>query len=132
MPNRDLILKLLRFGVVGGVVTLSFMGMNWAFAHWGRLGPDAAYLCAYPLAVGLHYALNKWWTFGHHAAVGRRQNSEYVIMMVTVFVLQTAIFKGLTGFFGVPGWLASGLATVLQVALSFLWMQRRIFVSAPR
>jgi putative flippase GtrA len=128
MFKQELILRLVRFGVVGGGVTLVFMGLNWWFAP--RLGPDLAYLAAYPLAVGLHFCLNKWWTFGDQGAVKSRQVSEYLVMMLVAFLIQTAVFKALTHFTQLAPWLASGVATVAQMALSFVVMQRRVFAPA--
>jgi putative flippase GtrA len=128
MFKPELIRRILRFGVVGGIVTGSFMGLNWWFARW--LGADLAFLAAYPPAVGLHFCLNKWWTFSDQSAVKSKQVSEYVVLMVAAFLIQAAVFKTLTHFTPMPGWLASGVATVAQMALSFVLMHRRIFVPA--
>ena len=125
MFKQELILRLLRFGVVGGGVTLVFMGLNWWFGP--KLGPDLAYLAAYPLAVALHFVLNKWWTFGQQGAVKARQLSEYLGLMVVAFLIQTTVFKLLIHFTAMAPWLASGVATVAQMALAFLIMQRRVF-----
>ena len=125
MFKQELILRLLRFGLVGGGVTLVFMGLNWLFAP--KLGADMAYLAAYPLAVGLHFCLNKWWTFGDQSAVKKRQAAEYLLMMLVAFLIQTAVFKALIHYTTIAPWLASGVATVAQMSLSFLVMQRRVF-----
>lgn len=125
MVSPSLSRKLVRFAIVGVVVTGSFMALNWCFGHW--MGPDLAYLASYPLAVALHFALNKLWTFGDRGGVKSRQVSEYAVMMVTAFLIQTAVFKLLIHYTATPSWLASGLASVAQMALSFLYMQRRIF-----
>ncbi|HEX2855287.1 MAG TPA: GtrA family protein [Opitutaceae bacterium] len=129
MLPRALLTKLLRFGIVGGGVTLVFMGLNWWFGRWWSA--DVAYLAAYPFAVGLHFCLNKWWTFGDESAVRARQVSEYLVMMVIAFLIQTAVFKLLTLFTPLAPWLASGVATVAQMALAFLFMHRRVFPTAP-
>src|SRR4051812_22798180 len=105
MLKQELILRLLRFGVTGGLVTLVFMGLNWCFEP--RLGADLAYLAAYPLAVILHFCLNKWWTFGDQGAVKTRQLSEYLAMMVVAFLIQTTVFKLLIHYTTLPSWLAS-------------------------
>lgn len=123
------LLKVVRFGIVGAIVTLFFMGLNWWFAP--RLGADLGYLAAYPLAVGLHYCLNKFWTFRAPGPVRSRQVSEYVLMMVVAFLLQTAVFKALTHFTAMKPWFASGIAAVAQMGFSFLMMSRRIFAE-PR
>jgi len=129
MFKQELTRRILRFGTVGGVVTLTFMGLNWLFA--GHLGADLAYLAAYPLAVALHFCLSKWWTFGDRSTVRPRQVSEYLVMMATAFLIQTAVFKLLTYFTPLAPWLAAGVATVAQMVLSFLVMQRRIFANGP-
>ena len=128
MLPRALLYRLLRFGIVGGGVTLVFMGLNWWFARW--LSADLAYLAAYPLAVALHFCLNKWWTFGDQGAVRTRQVSEYLAMMLVAFLIQTAVFKILTHFTTLAPWMASGVATVAQMALAFLFMHRRVFPAA--
>lgn len=126
MFKHELIFRALRFGVVGGAVTIVFMGLNWWFADRG-FSADLAYLAAYPLAVALHFGLSKWWTFGDRGAVRTRQVSEYLVMMVVVFLIQTAVFKALTHFTSLAPWLASGVATVAQMVLAFLAMYRRVF-----
>ncbi len=126
--RHQFVLKLARFGVVGAVVTLAFMALNWWFAP--TLGANLAYFAAYPLAVGLHFCLNKWWTFADKGGVKKRQVSEYLGMMAVAFVIQTAVFKILIYSTAIAPWLASGVATVAQMALSFLVMQRRIFAAA--
>lgn len=128
MFKPELIRRVLRFATVGGLVTGVFMGLNWLLAP--RLGADRAYFAAYPVAVGLHFCLNKWWTFGNQGAPRRRQISEYLVMTLVAFLIQTAVFKALMYFTPVPSWLASGMATVAQMALSFVVMHRRIFAPA--
>lgn len=125
MFKQELVRRVARFAVVGGAVTLVFMGLNWLFGH--RLTADFAYLAAYPLAVGLHFCLSKWWTFGDRNAVRKRQVSEYLGMMLIAFLVQTAVFKLLTHFTSLAPWIASGVATIAQMAFSFLVMHRRIF-----
>jgi len=128
MFKQELLFKLVRFGLVGGVVTATFMALNWLFAP--RLGADLAYLAAYPLAVALHFCLNKWWTFADTSTVHRKQLSEYLGLMVIAFLIQTAVFKALIAFTPLASWLASGVATVAQMALAFLVLQRRVFAPA--
>lgn len=127
MLKSGLLPKLFRFGVVGVVVTGSFMGLNWLFGRW--IGPDLGYLAAYPLAVGLHFCLNKWWTFRQRTEVQTRQVSAYLGLMVAAFLVQTAVFKALIHFTATPPWLASGIASVAQMALSFIVMQRHVFAT---
>jgi putative flippase GtrA len=129
MFKQEFILKVIRFGVVGSTVTGAFMGLNWLFAP--SLGPDLGYLVAYPLAVVLHFCLNKWWTFNDGSPVKKKQVGEYLLLTLVIFLIQTGIFKLLLHFTAMPSWLASGLATVAQMVLAFVVMQRRVFASGP-
>lgn len=121
-------LRVLRFGLVGGTVTSFFMGLNWLLAP--RLGTDQAFLVAYPPTVLLHFCLNKWWTFRDQSEVGRRQISEYLLMTVVAFLMQAGGFKLLTSFTPMPSWLASGVSTIAQMALAFVTMHLRVFAAA--
>ena len=128
MLKPELMWRVLRFGTVGATVTLTFMGLNWVLAP--RLGSDGAFLAAYLPTVTLHFCLNKWWTFRDRSALSPRQLSEYLAMTLVAFVIQAGIFKLLMRFTPLPSWLASGAATVAQMALAFVVMQGRVFASS--
>ena len=114
-----------RFAVVGLVVMGAFTGMNWL---WGlRFGKDLSFLLSYPPAIGLHYWLNKHWTFGHRRKDSARQVSEYLVMVVVTFLIQSAVFGLLTRLTKLPGWAAACAASAAQMIISFGAMQYRIF-----
>lgn len=125
MVRRVLRFSIVRFGIVGLVVMLSFMGFNWLFARW--LTADWAFLAAYPLSVTLHFCLNKWWTFGCARKDSGRQVGEYLLMVGITFLVQAAVFKAVTHFTPLAPWIAAGVANVAQMVITFLAMQRRIF-----
>jgi putative flippase GtrA len=120
--------RLVRFGIVGVAVMLFFMGMNWLFGHW--LGKDLSYLLAYPPAIGLHFLLNKTWTFESDRSDSARQLSEYLLMVLVTFAVQSAVFKWLTATTNLPGWAAAGGSSAAQMILTFLAMQFRVFRKA--
>jgi putative flippase GtrA len=128
MLQLEFMRRVLRFGLVGTTVTLFFMGLNWLLAP--RLGTDVAFFAAYPPTVALHFSLNKWWTFRDRSAMRSKQVSEYLAMTVVAFLIQSAVFKLLMHFTPLASWLASGVATVAQMALAFLVMQFRVFGTA--
>ena len=117
--------QLIRFVMVGGGVMALFMGLNALLGLW--FSSQVAFLLAYPPALGVHFSLNKWWTFGCHRQDTSRQLGEYLVMVAVTFVVQWAVFSALTWLTSWPGWLAAGIANVAQMAISFLGMQRRIF-----
>jgi putative flippase GtrA len=121
--------KVLRFAVVGIVVMIFFTGLNWLFGHW--LGKDPSFLLAYPPALALHFWLNKTWTFGSTRTDSTRQVSEYIVMVIVTFVIQAAVFKGLTAATNLPGWAAACAANGAQMIITFLAMQFRVFRHAP-
>jgi len=129
MPLKpELIRRLVRFAVVGGMVMLFFMGLNWLIGRW--TGPTVAFLLAYPPALALHYSLNKWWTFGCERADTARQITEYLVMVAITFVVQYAFFWLAHDRLGLPGWLSAGIANAAQMVLTFVIMQRRVFAGA--
>lgn len=120
-------MKIVRFATVGGTVMLVFMGLNKLFADlWGK---QVGFLVAYPPAVGLHFCLNKWWTFGCKRSDSVRQFSEYAIMVAVTFVIQWAVFSALVTWTTMPSWLAAGIANAVQMIVTFVVMSRRIFAS---
>ncbi len=125
----ELVRRLLRFAVVGLVVMGFFMGLNWLFGRF--VGATAAFLLAYPPALAVHYALNKWWTFADKRTDTGRQVAEYLGMVAGTFVVQYGFFWLGHERFGWPGWFAAGFANAAQMALSFVIMQRRVFAT-PR
>ncbi len=128
MVTPELFWKLARFGAVGIGVMFVFMGLNWVLGHW--LTEQVAFLCAYPPAVGLHFLLNKRWTFDDQRAASARQMAEYAAMVAVTFVIQWGVFTALRTWTTWPGWLAAGAANVAQMAVSFLMMQVRVFAAA--
>jgi putative flippase GtrA len=128
MFKPELIQRVFRFGIVGLAVMGFFMGLNWLLAP--TLGKDWAFLAAYPPAVALHYGLNKWWTFGCERTDAARQIGEYLAMVFVTFLIQAAVFKTVTHFTTLPSWIAAGVANAVQMVVTFVVMQRRVFAPA--
>jgi putative flippase GtrA len=125
MSKPSLLQRLVRYGVVGGLVMGVFTGLNWLLGHW--LGKDASFVIAYPPAVALHFWLNKTWTFGCARTDSGRQVTEYLGMVLVTFAVQAAVFKVLTASTNLPGWAAAGAANAGQMVITFVVMQYRIF-----
>ncbi len=119
--------QLFRFGVVGGTVTLTFMGLNHLIGRW--CGKNLAFLLAYPPAVLLHFALNKWWTFEEQSQATAHQTGQYLLMTAVAFAIQWSMFQALTRWLKVRAWLASGVATVAQMSLAYLAMRLWVFAA---
>ena len=130
MVNRALVIRLLRFAAVGVIVAGVFMGLNWLLAP--HVGKQVAFLLSYPPALAVHFCLNKWWTFDCQTTVSRQQLGEYLAMVAVTFALQWAVFTALARWTHLPSWLEAGLANVAQTAISFTFMQVRIFGARQR
>ncbi len=120
--------RLARYAVVGVAVMAVFTGLNWLLGL--RFSKDVSFVIAYPPAVGLHFWLNKRWTFGCKRSDAKRQVSEYLVMVLVTFLVQAAVFAALTRLTALPGWCAAGLANASQMIITFLAMQHRIFKPA--
>jgi putative flippase GtrA len=117
--------QLLRFAVVGGTVMVVFMALNWVLApHFGAQG---GFLAAYPPAVALHFARNKWWTFGSTRRHAGRQVAEYLTMVAVTFVIQWAVFSGMEAVTTLPSWFNAGVANAVQMGVTFAVMRWRVF-----
>ncbi|HEX3729659.1 MAG TPA: GtrA family protein [Opitutaceae bacterium] len=121
--------KVMRFGAVGLLVMGCFMGLNWLLSHW--CGKQAAFLLSYPPALGLHFLLNKLWTFGCQRSDLGRQAGEYALMVAVTFLVQWGVFSALAATTAMPGWLEAGAANAAQMGITFFVMQRRIFAPIP-
>jgi len=123
--------RLVRFGIVGGTVTVVFMGLNALFSRYFGFSPTLAFLAAYPPALFLHYTLNKLWTFGDSRKTSRRHLAEYLVSVAITFAIQWPCFQVLHAYLHIRGWIAAGGANVLQMAASFALLKWRVFKQAP-
>jgi putative flippase GtrA len=125
MLSSEMARRILRYAVVGVVVMGVFTGLIWLLGHW--LGKYASFILAYPPAAGLHFWLNKHWTFGCKRTDAKRQMTEYLLMALSTFMVQAAVFALVTHFTSLPGWIAGAIANAAQTVITFLVMQYRIF-----
>lgn len=125
--SKELFWQIARFAVVGGTVTGVFMALNHLFhRYWGK---NTAFLLAYPPAVALHYCLNKWWTFEDGAKPSVGETTQYLLLTLVAFVIQWSVFQLLVRNTRMRPWLASGAATVAQMAIAFVVMRLWVFAS---
>ena len=125
MPSRAFLLRIFRFGVVGVLVAGTFAGLNALFGRF--FGPQVSFLLSYPPAIAVHFCLNKWWTFDARQPVTARQVGEYLSMVGVTFLIQWAAFTAMRHWTTWPAPLEAALATTAQTAVSFGFMQVRIF-----
>ncbi len=127
--SRELIRRFIRSGVVGVVVMLVFLGLNWVLAHW--LSARASFLVAYPPAVAIHFWLNKKWTFGCRREDTARQATQYLAMVGVTFLIQYGLFHAGYYWLGWPHLVAAAVANAGQMVVGFALMQFHIFAPRP-
>lgn len=119
--------RVMRFAAVGGIVTVFFMGLNALFGRALGLPPGIAFLVSYPPALGLHFLLNKLWTFGDRRSTTHHQVGEYLFSVVVTFLIQWPAFTALQTLAGLPGWVAAGGANLLQMSASYALLRWKVF-----
>lgn len=120
-------LKFVRFAVVGLVVMAVFMALNWMFSR--SISGQAAFFCAYPPALLLHFFLNKIWTFENRQKVDASQLSAYLVMVLVTFIIQWSVFSAIRAWTQLENWIAAGIANVSQMVVGFIFMKLRVFVT---
>jgi putative flippase GtrA len=123
---RAALYRVLRFGVVGVVATLVHTAVFAAGIELARIEPVTANAIAFGVAVLLGYALNRSWTFAHHAEHGRLWRyfigaviglaCNSAIMYVAVHLAQWSPYVGLV--------VALLVVPPLSFALNQLWVFR--------
>ena len=78
--------KLIRFAAVGLIVMAVFMALNGMFGS--IMGEQAAFFCAYPPALLLHFSLNKYWTFAKGDKISVNQLYAYLVTVVITLIIQ--------------------------------------------
>ncbi len=121
----ELIQRGARFVAVGGTVMVFFLAMNWLLARW--MSETAAFLLAYPPAVGLHFVLNKFWTFGCARTDAAKQITEYLMVVGITFVIQYGVFYVIFSWWNWSHLVAAGVANLMQMAVGFSLMQAHVF-----
>jgi len=120
--------SLIRFGLTGGLATLTHVMVFVLLVEWAAVRPVFAALPAFLMAVGVSYVLNYRWTFtatGPHRVLLPR----FVLISVTGLALNLLITYLFVDLWGL--WYGLALLTVILVIpistylLSRFWVFRR-------
>jgi putative flippase GtrA len=119
--------KLMRFAAVGLIVMAVFMALNGIFG--AIMGEQAAFFCAYPPALLLHFSLNKYWTFAKRDKISVTQLYTYLATVAITLMIQWIVFTLVRQWAHWPAWFVAGLANLAQMAISFIMMKFQVFNS---
>jgi putative flippase GtrA len=116
---NDLVLKFLKFGVVGVSGVVVDFGITWLLKEKARLNQYVANSTGFLCAVVSNYILNRIWTFhSHDAAVGIQFAKFFVVALVGLGMNNALIY-----FFNerqkIPFYYAKGIATGIVMLWNF-------------
>ena len=117
----------MRFAAVGLIVMAVFMALNGIFG--AIMGEQAAFFCAYPPALLLHFSLNKYWTFAKRDKISVTQLYTYLATVAITLMIQWIVFTLVRQWAHWPAWFVAGLANLAQMAISFIMMKFQVFNS---
>ena len=120
--------QLIRFGIVG--VATFVLNFSLVFLFYGKVSLDyrIAVTCAYVITLGVHFLLNRSFTYRRVDGGVGPDTVKYGILLIANYLITLSITSatvellGLTPYFGI---VLSALATAVS---SFLLMKHFVFV----
>jgi putative flippase GtrA len=89
--NNDLLIKFLKFGVVGGSGVLVDFGITWLCKERLRLNQYVANSTGFICAVVSNYVLNRLWTFHSHNPDVSLEFGKFLLASLVGLVLNNGI-----------------------------------------
>lgn len=118
--------QLLRYGIVGVGTNLAgymvYLALTWVGAE-----PKLAMSGLYAMGVGVSFALNRRWTFGHRGRVGPA-GLRFGVAHLLGYAINLGMLAILHDALGWPHELVQALAVI--VVAGFLFVAMRVFVFA--
>lgn len=115
----------LKFCATGLLVFALDFALLWMFQKF--LLPLVAVSVAYFLAVGTHYALNKWWVFESRAPVNGPELARYLVLVAACWLCTvTVVWLALRSVTG-DIFVAKALAIAPATLLGFILMRHFVF-----
>jgi putative flippase GtrA len=104
--RRDLLVQLIRFGMVGGFVTALGAGAYWVPATFLGVPPLAANVLGYLIAAGVGYVLHSRVSFKGHGSRENpvRRTGRFLIVSLVSLGLNSLFVWVLTGLLHGPTW----------------------------
>lgn len=117
--NNDLILKFLKFGVVGFSGVFVDFGITWVCREKIRLNQYLANSTGFMCAVVSNYLLNRMWTFESHDPSVALQFSKFLIASLIGLGLNNGIIYLLNERYRVNFYVAKLVATAAVTVWNF-------------
>lgn len=114
--SRDLLLKFLKFGVVGFTGMLVDFAVTYIFKEWIKVQKYVANAFGFTVAASTNYMLNRFWTFHSHNPEIALEFSRFFIVSLLGLAINTfviwAIVKKFKSNFYFAKLIAIGVVTI--------------------
>jgi len=116
---KELIIKFLKFGVVGVSGVVVDFGITWLLKEKARLNQYIANSAGFMCAVVSNYLLNRAWTFqSHDAAVGVQFAKFFGIALIGLGMNNALIYL-FNERYKLPFYVSKGIATCIVMLWNF-------------
>lgn len=96
--------QLVRFGLVGGLGTLTNLALFYGLVDLGGMGPLRGAVLCFAVAVTQNYALNELWTFATRgeATLAWGRYGKFVAASLVGLAVNAAVLAGLIALYAFP------------------------------
>jgi putative flippase GtrA len=116
---NDLLIKFVKFGVVGVSGVIVDFGTTWLLKEKVRLNKYVANSTGFACAVVSNYLLNRWWTFHSSDPDVGAQFAKFTAVALVGLAMNNAIIYYLTERKGTKFYMAKAIATGIVVLWNF-------------
>jgi Predicted membrane protein len=116
---NDLLIKFVKFGVVGVSGVIVDFGTTWLLKEKARLNKYVANSTGFACAVVSNYLLNRWWTFHSSDPDVGVQFAKFTAVALVGLGMNNAIIYYLTERKGTKFYVAKAIATGIVVLWNF-------------
>lgn len=115
-------IEFIKFGIIGGLMTLFSFGLYYVFIEWLSINYIFANIISYTIAVIVSYFLNERFAF----KVKNKNNTERIKKLLQFFMMKL-VFLGVDSLFlialvqgiGINKYIGKIITTIVLTALSF-------------
>lgn len=130
--TRQTVLKIIKFGGVGGLAFLVDAGFTTAFVHYG-LDAFSARLIAIAIAMLVAWRLNRAITFGASDTSQTSEGLRYFLVAIAAAMVNYTAYAALVLMWSALWpFLAVAISTCISMVVSFFGFSRFTFKSMPK
>jgi putative flippase GtrA len=122
--DRESLLRVLRFLVVGGGTAVWQVAVIWMLKHW--MSETAAFSLSWIASTAAHYLANRFWALPSARQDSARQFGEYLFTIAVSYAINLVTFKLCRGL-GLPVEWATLCAIPPSTIVVFLLLNFRVF-----